>query len=166
MRMQTMTTGMAVWAAALAITAGACNTAEREAPNPDLDATATSPVGTSGEADENAPITLTGCLQQGDGSDFILTEATDLPEQPIATSGEEAGTEVRQEQRQAAKNSYRLSGGPDNLRELVGNRVRVTGNKAERSDVGSAGDEIDPSDLGEIEVTSAESVAKTCGDSK
>lgn len=157
MRMRSLTNGMAVWAAALAIMAGACNTADRDA---DMNA-APGTVGTSGE-ENSSPVTVTGCLQQGDGSDFILTEATDLPDKPIATSGEQASQEVQQEQRQAAKNSYRLSGGPDNLEEMVGNRVRVTGKKTERSDVGTGG-EINPSDLAEIEVTSVESVAKTCG---
>lgn len=162
MRMRSLTNGMAVWAAALAITAGACNTADRDAANADMNA-APGTVGTSGQTDDSSPVTVTGCLQQGDGTDFILTEATDLPDQPVATTGEQASPEVRQEQRQAAKNSYRLSGGPDGLAEMVGSRVRVTGNRTERSSVGSGGNEIDPSDLAEIDVTSAESVAKTCG---
>jgi hypothetical protein len=131
----------------------------------------------AGQDDRNAQVTVTGCLQQGDGSDFILTEATDLPDQPIATSGDQPGGTVQQEQRQAAANSYRLSGGPDNLREMVGHRVRITGTIAERGNVQERQGErpregepreadIDQGDLAEIEVASAQSVGETCGSTR
>lgn len=164
MRMRSLTNGMAVWAAALAIAAGACNTADRESANEDANAGA--PVGTGGDAD-NSPVTVTGCLQQGDGG-FILTQANGQPG-PVATSGEKESQEVQERQQQAAARSYRLSGDDDNLRDLVGHQVRISGIVEDRGEVHeregdqARDDEIERGDLAEIEVRSAQSVADTCG---
>jgi hypothetical protein len=172
MRMRLLTNGMAVGAAALAITAGACNTADRNADMNDAPGT----VGTSGEAKDSSPMTVTGCLQQGDGRDgYILTQVNEQPG-PVATSGERESNEVQQKQQQAAAKSYRLSGETDHLRDLVGHEVRVTGNIADRGDMqeraeaepreGDDAREIDQDNLAELEVRSAQSVAETCGTAK
>ena len=165
MRMRSLTNGMAVWAAALAITAGACNTSDRDAATADMnDAPGT--VGTSGEADGSSPVTVTGCLQQGDGG-FILTQANEQPG-PVATSGEKEGKEgqeVREKQQQAAARSYRLSGDDDNLRDLVGHQVRISGTVEDRGEVHeregeqARDDEIERGGLAELEVRSAQSGA-------
>lgn len=165
MRMQSLTNGMAVCAAALAITAGACNTADRDA---DMNA-APGTVGTSGEAD-SSPVTVTGCLQQGDGG-FILTQVNEQPG-PVATSGEKESQEVQEKQQQAAARSYRLSGDDDNLRDLVGHQVRISGTIEDRGDVHeregeqAREEEIERGDLTQLEVRSAQSVADTCGSVK
>jgi hypothetical protein len=124
-------------------------------------------VGTSGEADGSSPVTVTGCLQQGDGG-FILTQANEQPG-PVATSGEQASRDVQQKQQQAAARSYRLSGDDDNLRDLVGHQVRISGTIEDRGEVHerqgeqAREDEIERGDLAELEVRSAQSVADTCG---
>jgi hypothetical protein len=160
--------GAAVWAAALALVAGACSTGERDTMNQETGAespAATAPAGES--ADPNGPVTVTGCLQQGEGSDFILTQARE-ESGAIATSGQADAGAVPQQQRQAAARSYRLSGGPENLREMVGQQVRISGTMDDRGNLQQEGEqpregEIDADDLAEVEVTSAESVAPTCG---
>ena len=159
--------GAAVWAAAFAIAAGACgNGADREPMNEETaEPAATAPAGES--ANQNRAVTVTGCLQQGDGRDFILTQAME-ESGPIATSGQTETGAVQQQQRQAASRSYRLSGGPDNLREMVGQQVRISGTMEDRGNLQQDGQqpregEIDAGDLAEVEVTSAESVAPTCG---
>lgn len=174
MRMRSLKGGMAVWAAALAIAAGACNTADRDSAI-ERDNAGSGAVGTSG-ANENSPVTLTGCLQQADGrNEYILTQVNEQPG-PVATGGERESNEVQQRQQRAAAKSYRLSGETDNLRELVGHQVRVSGNIADRGDVqerqgeqpreGDNAREIDQDDLAELEVRSAQSVAETCGSVK
>lgn len=160
--------GAAVWAAALAIVAGACNTGEREPMNQETGAespAATAPAGES--ANQERPVTVTGCLQQGDGTDFILTQAME-ESGPVATSGQTDTGAVQQQQRQAASRSYRLSGGPENLRDMVGQQVRISGTMEDPGNLQQEGQQpreggIDPDDLAEVEVTSAESVARTCG---
>ena len=113
-------------------------------------------------------MTLTGCLQQGDGrNDLILTQVNEQPG-PVATSGERESGAVQEKQRAAAARSYQLSGGPDTLRDLVGHQVRITGTLAERGEAAS-GDrnrEVSEDDLARIDVRSAESVANSCGKSR
>jgi hypothetical protein len=101
---------------------------------------------------EGAPITVTGCLQQGDGmNNFILT-GVNRPSQSVGTSGTESapratggtsaaapgaagGDVVEREQMRAAHHAYRLSGEDDNFKELVGKQVRVVGTMAEGSEL-------------------------------
>src|SRR3954465_10978263 len=90
--------------------------------------------GTSGTAaDENnarPPVTLTGCLQKGDGrSDYILTEVNE-PRTSVGTSGSATASgndRVAQEQMRAAEHAYKLAGDRDTLEPLVGKQVRVNG---------------------------------------
>jgi hypothetical protein len=152
------------FAAALSVAAcgGGNHDAERDANPGGSDAPA---AGTSGERKEGSPVTLTGCLQQGDGrNDLILTQVNEQPG-PVATSGERETGAVEDKQRAAAARSYQLSGGPETLRDLVGHQVRVTGTLAEEGEVASGDNdrEVSEDDLAEIEVRSAESVAETCG---
>ena len=104
----------------------------------------------SGEHDANqSPVTLTGCLQRGDGDEYILTENIDTT--TVGTSGERnqvgAADRVEPQQRSAAARSYRLNdGNDDQLDELVGQQVRVSGQISDqhdrnRSAVGTSGNE-------------------------
>jgi hypothetical protein len=164
-RMSTrISTSIATCAMALAIGTAACNSGDREAGRDAQGGSAGTPAATSG-GDDRAPTTVTGCLQRGDDDDvYILTQVNQQPG-PVATSGERASTEVQQKQQQAAARSYRLSRGPDNLGQMVGHEVRVTGTVSDRGDVQPRGEsgEIKEGDLATIEVTSAESVADACG---
>jgi hypothetical protein len=151
------------FAAALSVAAcGGGREAERDDNPGGSDAPAAS---TSGERKEGSPVTLTGCLQKGDGrNDLILTQVNEQPG-PVATSGERESGAVQEKQRAAAARSYQLSGGPETLRDLVGHQVRITGTLAEEGEVasGNSDREVSQDDLAEIEVRSAESVAETCG---
>jgi hypothetical protein len=144
----------------LVVSAGACSSDADRAQN----GGSASPAGTAGERNNGSATTVTGCLQQGEGNnDFILTQVNAQPG-PIATSGENESSAVQQKQREAASRAYRLSGGPDNLRELVGHEVRVTGTVSDRGDVQSRDQDrpADQDDLARMEVSSAESVGQTC----
>jgi hypothetical protein len=108
---------------------------------------------------------VTGCLQQGDGdNDFILTQVNEQPG-PVATSGDNEGSAVQQKQQEAASRAFKLSGGREQLRDLVGHQVRVTGTVSDRGEVQSRdqNESVDQDDLATLEVSSAESVANACG---
>jgi len=85
---------------------------------------------------DQAPVTLTGCLQKGDGRSFILTEIN-RPRASVGTSGSDStGAAVEREQLRAAAHAYRLNSDDDkNLESLVGHQVRVSGTVAERADL-------------------------------
>ena len=132
---------------------------------------------------QGAPITLTGCLQRGNGvltESFILT-AVNSPaaDAPIATRGEsDKAAPVEREELRAAKHAYRLRGDDDELEQLVGRQIRVTGTLAELSDLpalGAAGSrderrqqtdapspDIQTRDLAQVEVQSVEQIAAVC----
>jgi hypothetical protein len=165
MRMvRSMTKWAAAYGAVLALSVTACGTAN-EADRDRASGSAESPATTSADRNNASPKTLTGCLQQGDGdNDFILTQVNEQPG-PVATSGEKESSEVQQKQQEAAARSYKLSGGREQLRDLVGHQVRVTGTVSDRGEAQS-GDEkesVDQDDLATMEVSSAESVANACG---
>jgi hypothetical protein len=145
--------------------------------------------GTSGStaaSEQNrSPVTLTGCLQKGDGrSDYILTEVNST-RTAVGTSGSagsstsEGATKpdaVGQEQMRAASHAYHLHGDRDNLEPLVGKQVRVSGTMTQKSDL-NAHDEsgkmkdrdrskIDEDDLAQVDVASVDSVADNCGGAK
>jgi hypothetical protein len=139
------------------------------------------------------PVTLTGCLQKGDGrSDFILTQANTAS--PVGTSGAASDTaKIEREQREAAAHSYRLDGDRDELDKLVGHQVRVSGNLTDKGDMNRASAEnergaaptsgstapkgsearnpdydrdrakISEGDLAKVDVKSIESVSDSCG---
>jgi hypothetical protein len=146
---------------ALAIAIIGCNTAD---PERNQTTASTSSPADSAAGKENSSMTLTGCLQQAeDGDDFILTQVNQQPG-PVATSGENESSQVQQKQREAAAKSYRLSGNTDNLREMVGHEVRVTGTIEDRGEAQSReGGDIEQGDLARLEVTAAQSVSGTCG---
>ena len=77
---------IATCASAMLLSVAACSDNDRDAnnrnansanPNASAPNTAPNATGTSGAAEDNnkaQPITVTGCLQKGDGSNFILTQ--------------------------------------------------------------------------------------------
>jgi hypothetical protein len=97
-------------------------------------------------AHESAPITLTGCLQQGESGTYSLTEEANA----AASKGK----------------TYRLtaSSGVD-LKAHVGHKVQLTGSKGARAgkDPTAKGVAEDPSML---KVTSVEMVSATCATGK
>jgi len=130
-------------------------------------------------ADENnarPPVTLTGCLQKGDGrTDYILTQVNE-PRKSVGTSGSTAAAgsdAVAQEQMFAAEHAYKLSGDRDTLEPLVGRQVRVNGTVERRSKLNEHDDngtmkdrdrtKIDEGDLESVHVASIDSVAASCG---
>jgi hypothetical protein len=156
---------IAACAVVLATTAMACGGGERDAERDANGGSAASPAGTGGETDNGSSMSLTGCLQQGDSNnDFILTQVNEQPG-PIATSGENDSTAVQQKQQERASKSYKLTGAPNELRDLVGHQVRVVGKTSGRAGGGSqeGNRPVDQDDLAELEVSSAESVANVCG---
>ena len=144
---------------------------------------ATGTAATSGTAaDENnarTPVTLTGCLQKGDGrSDYILTEISQ-PRTSVGTSGSTSAAntdKVGQEQMRAAEHAYKLSADKDTLEPLVGKQVRVSGTVErqsklnEHNDNGTVKDrdrtKIDADDLASVHVASIDSIADACGSPK
>jgi len=117
--------------------------------------------GTTGAADKNQPIALSGCLQRGSGitDKFILTSvngtepnpnpsATPTPNATTANpnpsanpapTGTAGGSDVvGREQHALATKSYRIDGDDDQLRDLVGKQVRLNGHITDRGDLGSA----------------------------
>ena len=126
------------------------------------------------------PITLTGCLQKGDGAvrtDYILTEVK-TTRASVGTSGAAANPKsdaVGQEQMRQAEHAYRLDGDRDDLDKLVGKQVRVSGTIEKRSDLndhnanGTVKDrdreKISDSDLAELKVASVSSIPGACGKS-
>ena len=85
---------------------------------------------------DQTPVTVTGCLQKGDGRAFILTEIN-RPRASVGTSGSDAsGAAVEREQLRAAAHAYRLKSDDDkNLDALVGHQVRVSGTVDEKADL-------------------------------
>jgi hypothetical protein len=185
------------WGLACALSAVACTSnstdrtadADRTGQPPAAGAAAGTPgaAGTSGTAADtasrdaaNSPVTITGCLQKGDGrSDYILTELN-TTRGAVGTSGSSSTTDrngaadkVGQEQMRAAAHAYRLEGDRDSLEPLVGKQVRVSGTMAKSSDL-NAHDEagklkdrdrtkLDEGDLARIDVAKVDSIAGSCG---
>jgi len=123
---------------------------------------------------EGAPITLSGCLQKGDGitNTYILTQVNE-PTRSVGTSGSASGgAVVEQEKTREAKRAYRLDGDTDQLEGLVGKQVRVEGVIADASDVYKKSQDakkddkpldIDAKDLAKVDVKSISQVADACG---
>src|SRR5438132_7050873 len=178
------------WGVAIALSAFACSGTNTENKFPNGDATkagepTSGAAGTAGAAgattaNDKSPITLTGCLQKGDGrSDYILTEVN-TTRTTVGTSGSTPATGssadvVGKEQMRAAAHAYNLNGDRDTLEPLVGKQVRVTGTLAARSDLNAHDDagklkdktldrtKIDEDDLAKVDVTSAVQIADDCG---
>jgi hypothetical protein len=124
-----------------------------------------------------SPITVAGCLQRGDGADFILTRINE-PSHSVGTAGEElggrpantdtgAGT-VERELLRSAAGAYRVEGADGlNLGELVGREVRVVGTITANMNLPRANTDRDPvqvkeGDLARIEATSVAQTAAEC----
>jgi hypothetical protein len=139
--------------------------------------------GTAADSRDKNSITLTGCLQETKGmtGGYILTRANTDPSgpAPVGTSGRtSSSSEIEQKQMAAAAKSYQLSGETDQLKNLVGHQIRVTGTMADKGDIAGtnptadkspgtkdrakAGD-VDKSDLPKLDVATVSDVADTCG---
>jgi len=166
------------WGVALAVSAFACGGGSNKLPGADANrAGQPAAAGTATSDQQRSPVTLTGCLQKGDGrSDYILTEVN-TTRTTVGTSGavpSGSGSDpVGREQMRSASHAYRLNGERDTLEPLVGKQVRVSGTVTQRSDLNdhtAAGTtkekdrtKIDEDDLAKVDVTSIDSVADTCG---
>jgi hypothetical protein len=115
------------------------------------------------------PVSVTGCLQKGNRNTYIVT-GLNRPAHPDSSNPQV----VAQEKQAAAREAYRLtSGQTDDLKKLLGKRVHVEGTlkKAAGADVtgttatAAGSTEIKQRDLAEVEVSSVQKVANTCGSS-
>jgi hypothetical protein len=175
------------WSRALVIgctiaAAAACSDNSGNARNePDANSLSNGQASNADSRDRNGtPITVAGCLQKGDGSNFILTRINE-PTQSVGTSGAsgssanrtEGGTasgtgSVEREQLRSAAGAYRIEATGDvELDELVGKEVRVVGTVRENMDLPRANAdrdrvEVKEGDLARIEASSVSSVADVC----
>ena len=187
------TTTLTAWSMAIAVSAFACSNNDSRTTTAGADANCTGQPpaagagtpgtsGTPGTAAANArdvreaPVTLTGCLQKGDGrSDYILTQVNTMWT-TVGTSWQRRRTRNRhvgQEQLRAAEHAFQLDGDRDVLEPLVGKQVRVSGRLAKASDLttrdqnGAPKDrdrtKIDEEDLAKVEVAAVDSVSDNCG---
>lgn len=167
---------------ALALAGAACSNNSNDA-NGSRTQSANSIAGTTGQ--QNAAVTLTGCLQKSSGvNNFILAPANTATHGSVGTSGAAAsGDVVGREQEAAAERSYRLSGDNDQLNGMVGKQVRVRGHmtdqgdlhgsnsaaRADRDERGTSGSadrdrhDIDADDLAKVDVVSIDRIADACG---
>jgi hypothetical protein len=120
--------------------AAACNSSNRGNVDGNADANGTAHSRTDQAADVNrnearqTPITVTGCLQQGDGHTYILTRLNEPAQKSVGTSGTPAA--VEREQLREAANAYRIDPSGDvKLDDMVGKQIRVSGTLAERADL-------------------------------
>ncbi len=166
-------------ASAALLSAGACTneTATRTDQTKAAPDTAAAKATSGSEDRAPQPIALTGCLQKGDGSNYILTQINE----PSAGSAPATGDKVEREQINAAEHAYRLNAketNDDEWSKLVGRQVRVSGTIAKRSDleqqVGTSGSsdraqddkdrvKIHESDLAQVDVSQIQQVAASCG---
>jgi len=136
-RMLNMLIGGCVLAVGLATVA--CGDNANRTSNKEPAATNATPTDSRGS--NAVPITMTGCLQKGNGmmSSYILTQAT-RESGSVGTSGTAASgtrsdaSKVEREQANAAARSYRLSGDNGQLGDLVGHKIRVTGTITDQGD--------------------------------
>jgi hypothetical protein len=163
---------------ALALSAGACGRDETAAIDADADRLATT-TASKDAGHEGAPITLVGCLQRGSGmNNYILTQVNSPSDSPVATSGQGAeGGAVQREQMREAKHAYALDGENDQLRDLIGKQVRVTGTVEENSELRREKDtgtdtsrrdglDIDAGDLAKVDVQGVVQIAEVCGNQR
>jgi hypothetical protein len=137
---------------------------------------ATSAAAQNAAADENnarPSITLSGCLQKGDGrSEYILTEVS-APRTGVGTSGTTGADAVAKEQIREAEHAYKLAGDRDTLEPLVGTQVRVSGTVERRSKLNEHNadgtlkerdrSKIDDDDLASVHVASVDKLDAPCG---
>jgi hypothetical protein len=162
---------------AIALSAGACGRDETADIDNDTDRLASTDA-SKNAGHEGAPITLVGCLQRGSGmNNYILTQVNSPSDSPVATSGQGAGDAVQREQMREAKHAYALDGEGDQLRDLVGKQVRVTGTVEENSELRREMDrrgdsdrrdglDIDAGDLAKVDVEGIVQIADVCRDQR
>jgi hypothetical protein len=145
----------------------ACNKQPSESPT--TGASTPPPAAEKHEAEPApTPISVTGCLQKGNRNTYIVT-ALNRPAHPDSSNPQV----VAQEKQAAAREAYRLtSGQTDDLKKLVGKRVHVEGTLKKAADAevtssapagAAASHEIKQKDLAEVDVSSVQKVANTCG---
>jgi hypothetical protein len=155
-------------ASAALLGAAACNnnsaktTTDETKPAPDTTAAAKAPA-----EDQQRPISLNGCLQKGDGSNYILTQINEPPK----------GEPVAQQDLKEAEHAYRLNAkntSDDDWDKMVGHQVRVSGTLAKAADidqqVGTSGSsdakdrpKIHEGDLAQVDVADIQMTAASCG---
>jgi hypothetical protein len=114
---------------------------------------------------KQTPITVTGCLQQGDGHSYILTRINEPSQKSVGTSGQEGA--VQREQMRAAANSYRIDPSGDvKMDDMVGKQAKVSGTLAEQADLpkDTNRDElkIKEGDIAKIDAATVSMVANNC----
>jgi len=171
----TMLMGCAI-AAALSF---GCNRDEGATKTGDASKPAGATAGTAADTkapSDKAAMTLTGCLQKTDGigADYILAQATTgKGSAPVGTSGSaESSDAIGQRQLNAAEHSYRLSGESDQLKNLVGHKITVSGTLEDRGDLAggkkvddkdaNSGRNVATSDLAKVDVMSVQDVSDSC----
>jgi len=136
--------------------------------------------GDSSSRQTASSITVAGCLQKGNGSDFILTRINE-PSQGVGTTGATESSAVQasnssaagsgtveREQLRSAAGAYRVVAADTvNLANLVGKEVQVVGTIKENMDLPRANTDRDPvqvkqGDLARIEATSVSQTAAEC----
>jgi hypothetical protein len=164
-----------------AITAALAAGCTRESTRPAISGDATGATGVAADthgADRDT-ITLIGCLQKTEGitGDYILTQVkSGSSSEPVGTSGPaNKGAPVERRQLIAAQHSVRLGGDSDQLKDLVGHQVRVSGTFADRGDLANgkrlddksanSGRDLKESDLAKVDVSSVQSIADACSNS-
>ncbi len=147
---------------ACACTNNANDNADRTKATPETTAAAK---GAGSADDQPRPIALTGCLQKGDGRDYILTQINEPPK----------GEPVAEQDAKEAEHSYRLNAktaNDDQWPSMVGREVRVSGTLAKRGDVaqkvGTSGStdttpKLHESDLAQVDVSDIQQVSAACG---
>jgi hypothetical protein len=167
--------------AAFALATGACDRNNRETASAQTTRSTAAAVASTAAA-KTQPVSLTGCLQEGNRGTYILTELN-RPKQPDSSNP----TVIAGDKLAAAEEAYVLSSKTEtDMSKLVGNRVHVEGTLARASDlsskqpnadrksVGTAGQSgeltaiesghaIKEHDLAKVDVTSIQKVANACG---
>lgn len=176
---------------AIAMGGAACNGNNRADNRTNPNTAATPAADRADQKAQPTPISLSGCLQKGPGmSEYILTQVN-RENGPVATSGSAASDRVERAEINAAEHSYRLEGDKDQLKDLVGKQVRVSGTVVERSDLdkkvadardhndkaaatsgSNANDndrdrvKVDDDDLAKVSVSSIDKISDACGSAK
>lgn len=170
---------MSVWKWSAAMVVGcamaataACNSSTDARRDADVTTADERTAQTNVERHDATPITVAGCLQRGDGSDFILTRVNQ-PMDSVGTSGGDArrpqagaagaaAGQVEREQLREAAGAYRVNpSGEVKLEGLVGKEVRVVGTIRDDMDLPRANASQDRVDIKEGDLTriTAESVS-------
>jgi len=117
----------------------------------------------------DASITVSGCLQRGPGSSYLLTRVNEPQEKGVGTTGSPGA--VEREQLRMASGTYRIKPNDDvHLDDVVGKEVRVVGTIEQSADLPrpAAQDnskdraDIDAGDVTSVRAVSLSIVNETC----